>query len=386
MLFPIPVITLFWKDEIGMSFTAIMVLQAIFSATIVGFEFPSGYVADRVGYRASLLIGAAFLTVGWSVYGFGTTFAAMVAAEVLLGIGLSFTSGADSALLYVTAVEERGTSYLHWEGRVRAAAQTAEAASSALGGWLYTLAPRLPFWLQVPMAAATFANALAMREPAVARTPTRTSHLARAVGIVRTSLWHHARLRATMALSVVLGLSSFFLVWLIQPYMQAHGVPTSWFGPIWAAIHLWLAMVSLVSHRVAATFGVSGTLLGCCVLIAVGYGGLATGTSVFSFLFYLCVMTVRGLQGPLLAQALQADAPAEDRATVLSLNTMLFRVAFTITGPLVGMLVERAGMATALAVTGSVVTVVALVTFLGFARAHGGTLPKESETTRGETS
>ena len=56
-LFPIPIITLFWKDEIGMSFTAIMVLQAIFSATIVLFEFPSGYVADRVGYRASLLIG-----------------------------------------------------------------------------------------------------------------------------------------------------------------------------------------------------------------------------------------------------------------------------------------------------------------------------------------
>jgi hypothetical protein len=191
---------------------------------------------------------------------------------------------------------------------------------------------------------------------------------------VRTSLWHHARLRATMALSVVLGLSSFFLVWLIQPYMQAHGIPTSWFGPIWAAIHLWLAMVSLVSHRVAATFGVSGTLLGCCVLIAVGYGGLATGTSVFSFLFYLCVMTVRGLQGPLLAQALQADAPDEDRATVLSLNTML-----------VGMLVERAGMAAALAVTGAVLTVVALVTFLGFARAHGGTLPMESENSQGET-
>jgi hypothetical protein len=287
--------------------------------------------------------------------------------------------------LYVSVAPDQRASYLHWEGRVRAAAQTSEAASSAIGGWLYTLAPRLPFWLQVPMAAATLATALVMHEPAVARTPARTSHLARAVGIVRTSLWRHARLRATMALSVVLGLSSFFLVWLIQPYMQAHGVPTAWFGPIWAAIHLWLAMVSLVSHRAASRFGVSGTLFGCCVLIAVGYGGLAIGTSVFSFLFYLCLMTVRGLQGPLLAQALQADAPAEDRATVLSLNTMLFRVVFTITGPLVGMLVERAGMTTALAVTGSVLTVVALLTFLGFRRAHGGTLPKESEITRGET-
>ena len=35
--------------------------------------------------------------------------------------------------------------------------------------------------------------------------------------------------------------------------------------------------------------------------------------------------------------------------------------------------------------SGGALTVVALLTFLGFRRAHGGTLPKESEITRGET-
>ena len=59
-LFPIPVITLFWKEEIGMSLTEIMWLQAIFGATTVLLEFPSGYVADRLGYRRSLLTGALF--------------------------------------------------------------------------------------------------------------------------------------------------------------------------------------------------------------------------------------------------------------------------------------------------------------------------------------
>ncbi|HEY1374721.1 MAG TPA: MFS transporter, partial [Candidatus Binatia bacterium] len=65
-LFPIPVITLFWKDQIGMSLTAIMWLQSIFGATAVVCEFPSGYVADRLGYRRSLVIGACFWLAGWS--------------------------------------------------------------------------------------------------------------------------------------------------------------------------------------------------------------------------------------------------------------------------------------------------------------------------------
>src|SRR5919109_4122245 len=56
-LFPIPVITLFWKDEIGMSLADIMWLQAIFGATVVLMEFPSGYIADQLGYRRSLSVG-----------------------------------------------------------------------------------------------------------------------------------------------------------------------------------------------------------------------------------------------------------------------------------------------------------------------------------------
>src|SRR5262247_1944978 len=47
LLFPIPIITLFWKDQIGMSLADIMVLQAIFGLAVVLCEFPSGYLAAR---------------------------------------------------------------------------------------------------------------------------------------------------------------------------------------------------------------------------------------------------------------------------------------------------------------------------------------------------
>src|SRR5262245_17225183 len=68
LLFPIPIITLFWKDQIGMSLADIMVLQAIFGLAVVIFEFPSGYLADRVGYRRSILTGTTLLLAGWLLY------------------------------------------------------------------------------------------------------------------------------------------------------------------------------------------------------------------------------------------------------------------------------------------------------------------------------
>ena len=92
LLFPIPIITLFWKDQIGLTLTEIMLLQAIFGSASVLLEFPSGYLADRVGYRTSLVVGVSLWTVGWVFYAIGDTFGGIALAEIILGAGHAFVS------------------------------------------------------------------------------------------------------------------------------------------------------------------------------------------------------------------------------------------------------------------------------------------------------
>ena len=371
-LFPIPVITLFWKDQIGMSLTDIMWLQAIFGATAVVCEFPSGYVADRLGYRRSLVIGALFWLAGWLAYALGTTFAGMALAETQLGVGLAFISGADSALLFVSVEDgEKLAPYRVWEGRVRAASQASESASSALGGWLYALAPRLPFWFQIPVAAANLGVIAALTDVRPLDATERMSHFRRAWYIVTHALVRHARLRAAMALSVALGMSTYIAVWLIQPWMQRRGIPPAWFGPLWAAAHLWLAATSLASARMAQAFGAAPVLLGCGLIAGASYLALGFIVSPLAVVFYLGFMTVRGLQGPILAGILQADAPAEDRASVLSLNMLLFRLATVIVLPPVGALADRIGVEPTLVILSFVSLTAALAAWAAFARAHG---------------
>jgi MFS family permease len=371
-LFGIPVITVFWREQIGMSVTDIMLLQAVFGVSVVLLEFPSGYFADRVGYRASLLVGAVLWIAGWLAYGVGTSFASIAAAEIVLGAGSAFLSGADRALLWVSLeATDRADRYPHWEGRARAAAQTSEAASAAAGGWLYALHPRLPLWMQVPAALLQLGAVLKLAEVARPRAPDdRRSHLRRAAHVLRVGLWGHRRLQAALGLAVALGLSSFVMVWLIQPYLGSRDVPVEWFGPFWAGAHLWLAGVSLASARVREGLGLRGALLGCWLLIPLGYAGLAASPSAWGALFYLCFMTLRGLQGPILATVMQQAAPAEDRAAVLSLAALLFRLAFVVVGPALGALVDRAGLDTALVVAGAGFSAASLVALAVFARAH----------------
>ena len=376
LLFPIPIITLFWKDQIGMSLADIMVLQAIFGLAVVLCEFPSGYLADRVGYRRSILVGTTLLLAGWLLYTRAATFWIVALAETILGAGSAFVSGADRAILWVSLEKEgHAAQYTRWDGRIRAVSQSAEALSAAAGGWLYAAAPRLPFWLQVPSAALAWLAAAMLREAPRLSVSGGRSHAQRAWHIIGFTLWHHRRLRAAMALSVALGLSTFVVIWLIQPYMQARGIHTAWFGPLWAVAHVWLAAVSLSSARVVTALGVRQSLLLCCLLVPVGYAGLSLVQAAWSIVFYLCFMTIRGLQGPILATVMQHDAPPEDRASVLSIATLMFRLSFVIAGPPIGALVDRAGMETALGFLAVGLGAVALLAFRAFAAAH---LPVDS--------
>jgi MFS family permease len=343
-LFPMAIITLFWKDRIGLSLTQILLLQSILSVVTVVMEYPSGYVSDRIGYRVALNIASLLGMAGWGIYIFAGSFSQVAAAEILLGISISFISGSDSALLYETLkAEDRTEDYLRLEGRMNGFAQAGEALGASFAGILYATAPLLPFALQVGVWLLAFLLTRSMVEPERERTVT-TDHLAEAFRSTRFAFLENRHLRYTILLNAVLGLASFYPVWLIQPYMQASGVPLAWFGPIWAGANLTVALFAVASHRVHYGLGDRKMVILFILLIGAGYFGLGFIGGLWGFLFYYLLTSMRGLRGPMMLTHAQRETPSANRAGILSLQSFCFRLLFACTGPLVGMLADAAGI------------------------------------------
>lgn len=343
-LFPMAIITLFWKDRIGLSLTQILLLQSILSVVTVVMEYPSGYVSDRIGYRVALSIASIVGLTGWGIYVFAGSFSQVASAEILLGISISFISGSDSALLYETLKKEDRTElYQRMEGRMNGFAQTGEALGAVFAGILYATAPLLPFVLQVGVWLLAFLLTRSMVEPDRKRSVT-TGHLAEAFRSTRYAFVENRHLRYTILLNAVLGLASFYPVWLIQPYMQNSGVPLAWFGPIWAGANLTVALFSLTSHRVHYRLGDRRMTVLLVVLIGAGYFGLGLIGGFWGFLFYYLLTSMRGLRGPMMLNHAQRESPSANRAGILSLQSFCFRLLFACTGPLVGMLADAEGV------------------------------------------
>jgi len=344
-LFPMAVITLFWKDHIGLSLAQILLLQGIFSLATLLMEYPSGYLSDYFGYRFSLLLASALGVAGWGFYTVADSFAGVLLAEVLLGVSFAFISGADSALLFETLRQQnREGEYARFDGRMTGSAQIGEAAGALFAGVLYATAPLLPFFIQVGVWLLALGICRSLREPPVQTREIPASHLGEALRTCRLALVDNREMRWTILLSTILGIASFYPVWLIQPFMQQTGVPIAWFGPVWAGANLTVALFSLLSHRFHFRLGDKGMLILFFGLIIAGYLGLGLGGSVWSCLFYYLLTAMRGLQGPLLRTRLQNVSRRENRASILSLQSLIFRLLFVATGPLVGHLADTAGL------------------------------------------
>jgi MFS family permease len=343
-LFPMAIITLFWKDRIGLSLADIMLLQGIFSITMVVMEYPSGYISDRIGYRTALNFAALLGIIGWGIYAWADSFSQVLVAEILLGISISFISGTDSALLFESLkADGQEQHYARHEGRMSGFGQIGEACGSIFAGLLYAAFPLLPFLIQVVVWVLALMLTCRLVEPQRRPKPT-TSHFAEAIKSTRYALLENKHLRYTILLNMVLGLASFYPVWLIQPYMQDGGVPITWFGPIWAVANLSVALFALASHRSHLKLGDRHMVLFFLLLIIAGYIGLGLVGGLWGFLFYYLLTSMRGLRGPMFLNHAQQEIPSANRAGILSLQSLAFRLSFVCTGPVVGMLADRVGV------------------------------------------
>jgi Major Facilitator Superfamily len=343
-LFPMAIITLFWKDHIGLSLTQILMLQSILSIVMVVMEYPTGYISDRVGYRAALTVAAVLGMAGWGLYTMASSFGHVLVAEIILGISLAFISGSDSALLYETLKGEgEEGSYARHQGRMSAFAQAGESLGAVFAGLLYATAPLLPFILQVGVWFLALLLTRTMVEPLRERVSV-ANHLAEALKSARYAFVENRRLSATIMLNTALGLASFYPVWLIQPYMQHAGVPLAWFGPVWAGANMTVAFCALGSHRIGGLFGDRRMVVLFAGLIWLGYAGLGLSGGVWGFLFYYLLTSMRGLRGPMMLDHAQQLTPSANRAGILSLQSLSFRLCFACTGPLVGMAADASGV------------------------------------------
>lgn len=220
-----PVLVLFYQEN-GLALQDVFIVQAFFSVCIIVFEVPSGFFADRLGRRQSMLVGTISGSLGFGLYAFANTLPEFLCAQLFIALGGSFISGSDSALLYDTLIElKEADQYQRIAGRLTSIGNFSEGIAGLLGGFLALISLRTPLYYQAALTLLAIPLAWSLVEPD-RRTGDRSESSFKAVlKIVRYALHGHAEVKWLILYSSLVGTSTLTIVWFVQPYLQAVELP-----------------------------------------------------------------------------------------------------------------------------------------------------------------
>jgi MFS family permease len=346
LMLTMPIVFLFYKEN-GLVTRDLFLLKAIYSFAIVLFEVPSGYFGDIFGRKCSLVLGSVLGFVGFALYCVSTGFWGFLICEVTLGIGMSFISGSDSALLYDTLqAAKKEKDYLKIEGRLISAGNFAEAVAAPLGVLIAVMGLRTPFYFQTVIAFIAIPAALTLIEPGQGRRG--QSGFQEIFKIVRFAMKEHRGLQSTILYSSVIGTATLTMAWFVQPYFVFLSLPLVFYGVVIPLLNLTTGFVSMQAYRVEKWLGREATILFIALGIASGYFllGISRGLGALAFLFLFYI--IRGLATPILKNQINEITPSSIRATVLSIRNLIIRLAFAILGPFLGFQADRSGLPGAL--------------------------------------
>jgi MFS family permease len=359
MLF-MPYIIPFYQEN-GLDMHQIMVLQAIYSVSIVVLEIPSGYIADVIGRRRTLILGVILGTIGMSIYSISYGFLGFLVAELILGFGQSFVSGADSALLYDSLLDnQKEKEYIKYEGRMVSIGNVAEAVAGIAGGLLALISLRTNYYVQTGVAFLSVPAAILLIEPG-RHMRLGVFNFRTILNVVTDSLFINKELRTNIFLSAIIGTATLTMAWFAQPYFEFVELPLSLFGIMWTLLNLTVGFAAMLAYRVERRLGASFTVLVLALMIPAGYLALGQLSSIWAISILFFFYIVRGVATPVLKDYIHRLTSSEVRATVLSVRNFIIRICFVLVGPAMGYITDKTSLQTALTFGGTVFLVSGLL-------------------------
>jgi len=352
-------------SSFGLSMKDVFALQALYGFVVVITEVPSGYIADILGRKNTLVVGAVLAAIGHSCLLVAEGFWTLALFELFLGLSHSLISGADLALLYDTELA-LGRSEEE-QRQVVGKLYSARTFSEAIAGLVCTA---VMLWagfnelvyVQVVVGWIPVLLVLRLVEPPGTRL-TSDSHVANMTRIMGYLLHHSTVLRLVVLALSIWSLTTFYAVWLLQQLWQEQGIDLAHFGWIWAGLTLLAALAGRWAHRFESAVGAKGVLWFIGLAPAAGYLGLEYLGVVGGLLISATFFLARGFGLVILRDALNRRVPSEFRATANSIASFGFRGAFVLTGPIVGHVFDLWGLSTTLLMLVAV-TLVIFVTLI----------------------
>lgn len=354
-------ITSFWIlffIQNGLSLLQIGLLESIFHGTSLLCEIPSGMLADRFSYKTNLYLARLASIVSSILILFGQgNFWIYALAMMVSAWSYNFDSGTSNAFLYDSAVEAgQKDRYLQISSFLSGVAEVTRTLGTVVAGFFIHGALAWTYLIAIGLSFLSIILIYFMKEPMAKREKNEVLTFKMIVQQVRKEWQEKPVLFYWMLTYQLVGtLMCMFYFYYQQKISDLAGWQVSLVMLIGSGLNLIAVYVASQigkkwnSNRVFPTLV---ALTGLALLL------VFSGTPFAFLLVYLLTNTLYAVYQPIYFNDLQGYLPSSVRATMLSINSMLFSLSMIVIFPLIGWLIDRWGLVAVFLVLGLILLLI----------------------------
>ena len=364
-------ITSFWIlffIQNGLSLLQIGLLESIFHGTSLLCEIPSGMLADRFSYKTNLYLSRLASIVSSILILFGQgNFWIYALAMMVNAWSYNFDSGTSTAFLYDSAVEAgQKDRYLQISSFLSGVAEVTRTLGTVVAGLFIHGALAWTYLIAIGFSFISIILIYFMKEPIAKREKNEALTFKTIVVQVRKEWQEKPVLFYWMMTYQLVGtLLCMFYFYYQQKISDLVGWQVSLVMLIGSLLNLLAVYVaSQIGKKWNSNqvFPILVVLTGLILLFVV------IGTPLAYLLIYLLTNGFYAVYQPIYFNDLQGYLPSSVRATMLSINSMLFSLSMIVIFPLTGWLIDHWGLVAVFLVLGLILLLTSPILIIGLKR------------------
>lgn len=330
----IPIILLLYKSK-GLSTGDFFLLQGIFGWIMVLLEIPTGYLGDILSRKKVLIISLFMWLIGSVYLIFAKGFMQILIVESLWAVAVSLKSGTIQAYLYDVLLEiHKEKENIKHQAEMDSLEAIAIGVSGILGGFMFAYDTMLPVYVECIIFALSLPLCFFLPEvfDSKRKISTGTSKMKDILNVTHYALKGHEEIKHLIWYQAFLLSGTLVLFWLIQGLMETYKFNSELFGIILFLIFISKSIFSKFVYKLTCLIGIKKIAVSLLPILLFSFisGFLLFFDSIYISWLVLIILIipqiiVYGLASPVFTGLINGLVKSDERATILSISSMICR-------------------------------------------------------------
>lgn len=357
----------------GYSLVTIGILQSLLNFSMFVTEIPTGIFSDRYGRKKSLIIGRIFIILYYvTILFFSKNIIILICGFIVYGVGLSFISCSDQALLYdfiqENNIESESTKIL---GRYSACITIALAISMGIGGVLQRISWNIVYEITIVFQIISLIITSFLKESINTNKESvikgkESSIIFRITNELKSFIKLDKGLKLLIfGIAIYQGFISLYYMFS-QQLFNGNNYSVMAISIIYSIENFISAILYTNAYRLEKNFNISIILKQILIITFISISLLFFKVKIFYLIAFFIISSAYSIFTPIIYTMINKNIASSNRATILSILSFFATLIMFVLSPILGKIADKFGINIILAICGCIFTLITLLSLKKF--------------------